>query len=45
MNGHEEAMRATENYIIAKMTLKKYFLRKGIEVSFVPCEPDIIGSV
>lgn len=45
MNSQEEAMRATENCMLAKMTLKKYFLKKGIEVSFVPCEPDIIGSV
>ncbi len=45
MNGQEEAVKATENYTLAKMTLKKYFSKKGIEVSFAPCEPDIVGSV
>jgi glutamine synthetase len=45
MNGQEEAVKATENFTLAKMTLKKYFSKKGIEVSFVPCEPDIVGSV
>lgn len=45
MNGQEEAIKATENYTLAKMTLRKYFSKKGIEVSFVPCEPDIVGSV
>ena len=40
----EDAVRATENYSIAKMTLKRYFQRKGVEVTYVPCEPDIVGS-
>jgi glutamine synthetase len=45
MNGQEEAVKATENFALAKMTLKKYFSKKGFEVSYVPCEPDIVGSV
>jgi hypothetical protein len=45
MNGQEEAVKATENFTFAKMTLKKYFSKKGFEVSYVPCEPDIVGSV
>ena len=40
----EDSVRATENYSIAKMTLKRYFQRKGVEVTYVPCEPDIVGS-
>jgi glutamine synthetase len=45
LSKHEDAMKATENLSIAKMCLKQYLSKKGLEISFCPSEPDVVGSV